>query len=436
MPTRLLRVVSLLLIVAPTMLAQVAAPYEVPPIDYGKGPTRDPVARLVDSLGAKDRALAHDESTGYLRALLAALDIPVTSQVLVFSKTSFQNSRISPQNPRAVYFGDEAYVGFVPGGAVLEISAMDPEKGPIFYTLEQTKTSKPVIARRTTECLTCHASARTQYWPAHLVRSVYPTRQGHPRTSEGSFLTTHESPFRQRWGGWYVTGRHGAMRHLGNLTLDEAETALTVDRDRGANVTDLTPHIDTARYLTKGSDIVALMVLEHQTHMHNVLARAGYVVRRALYLQRAANRALGDPEDRMTAVTKRVIHRAADEVVEALMFKNEARLKEPVEGTSTFAATFATRGPRDEAGRSLRALDLKERLFRYPCSYLIYSPSFDALPKPLLARVYDRLGRVLSGHASRRAWGITRAQRTAILEILLATKNGVPASWNEIRRRR
>ena len=414
------------LVVVSAVFAQSGATYEGPPIEYGKHKTSDPVALLSRSIQAGKTTLEYDAKFGYLKALMSALKIPGETQGLVFSKTSFQNDVISPRNPRSVFFGDEVYLGFVPGGKVLEITAMDRNQGQV---------DRPRFVRRTSECLVCHGSTRTHEWPGNLVRSVYVDEKGHPRTNIGSFVTTHDSPFEQRWGGWYVTGTHGDLRHMGNTRLAEDEDAGKLDRDRGANVTDLKGRFATDRYLSSHSDIVALMVLEHQTHMHNLLSRANYVSRRAMYLQREANRALGDPDDKMSEATGRVIDRSANEILEYLMFKNEVFLTSPVQGTSAFTKTFPKRGRRDEKGRSLRDFDLKTRLFRYPCSYLIYSPSFDALPKQVLDRVYKRLGRILSGRTSRRAWKITKAQRQVILEILLATKPGVPAAWKQIRQR-
>ena len=174
------------------------------------------------------------------------------------------------------------------------------------------------------------------------------------------------------------------------------------------------------------------MVLEHQTEMHNLIARAQYVTQRALQAQAEINRSLGDPADHRSASTERQIRKVADAVVEGLLFRHEAALPAPVTEASPFAEQFAHRGPRDSKGRSVREFDLTTRVFRYPCSYLIYSPSFDALPKVVLDRIYSRLGRVLSGRLSRRGWGISKAKRRAILDILIATKAGVPAGWSEL----
>jgi hypothetical protein len=201
------------------------------------------------------------------------------------------------------------------------------------------------------------------------------------------------------------------------------------DRERGANVEDLTRRLAVDKYLTPHSDIVSLMVLEHQTQMHNLIARAGYRVRAAQHRQRTRNKLFGKPREHVDANTRRVISDAAGQVLEHLLFKNEIALPSAVRGTAGFTKTFAALGPRDTKGRSLRELELKTRLFRYPCSYVIYSPSFDAMPKVVLDRVYTRLWRILTGRIGRRSWRLSREQRQTILDILLATKRDLPGEF-------
>ena len=106
-------------------------------------------------------------------------------------------------------------------------------------------------------------------------------------------------------------------------------------------------------------------------------------------------------------------------VVRCLLFHEEAPLTDPIRGTSTFAADFAERGRRDPKGRSLRDLDLNTRLFRYPCSYLIYSRAFDSLPAEVKEYIYHRLWEILSGRATGKDDPqLAKADREAILEIL------------------
>ncbi len=404
--------------------------FEEPPIDYLSAPLSDPVAELQKRIDEKTVELEFDEERGYLKSVLEHLGVSTESQVLVFTKTSFQLKRISPRSPRAVYFQDDVYVGWVRGGDVVEISAVDPRQGAVFYTLDQEETARPRFVRRTYECLQCHSSSLTRGVPGHLVRSVYPAPDGRPILKAGTFLTDHTSPLKERWGGWYVTGRHGAQRHLGNLLVRGADDPETVDTDAGANVTDLGGWFEGDDYLSPHSDIAALMVLEHQTQLHNLITRANFLTRITLNDEKVMNDMLERPADHRSESTLRRIASAAEPLVKYLLLSGEAQLTDPISGTSGFAAEFASRGPRDRRGRSLRELDLNTRLFRYPCSYLIYSEAFDELPAPVKDRVYQRLWEVLTGEDRTDDFAhLSPADRQAILEILRDTKPGLPAYW-------
>ena len=198
--------------------------FEREPIRYLEQPLDDEITHLQQRLDAGELKLPFDDQRGYLPALLELLDIPTSSQMLVFSKTSFQLRRINPHRPRALYFNDHAYIGWVQGGDVVEITSVDPQQGAIFYTLAQEETDQPRFIRDKGQCLTCHASSRTKGVPGHLVRSVYTSQSGQPQFGSGTFTTDHRSPFTERWGGWYVSGTHGEMRHMGNV--------LSLDRNR------------------------------------------------------------------------------------------------------------------------------------------------------------------------------------------------------------
>ncbi len=404
--------------------ARAGLPIEEEPIRYLSAPLKDPVARLRMRIDKGEVALKHERDRGYVKSVLDALGVSPASQTLVFSKTSFQHTRISPRTPRALYFNDEVYVGWVPHGDVLEVVSVDPDLGPVYYLLDQAPTARPAFGRETHACLQCHESPRTQDVPGVLVRSIYPNRSGTPVFSAGSFVTSHESPLAERWGGWYVTGTHGAQRHMGNAIL-KGENPDNLDREAGANVTDLTRLVDTTPYLTPHSDIAALMVLEHQTQTQNVITRANYEARIALRQEAEINKALGRAGGSMSEGTQHRIESYAEKVVRALLFVDEARLTEPIAGTSGFAEQFAARGPRDPKGRSLRDLDLKTRLFRYPCSYLIASEQFAALPTEAKGYVYRRIREVLTGKDKSAAFAhLSADDRRAILEILRATEPG------------
>jgi len=410
--------------------AALAQDIEAEPIKYSAAKPRNAVTRLQERLASGATKLEFEAEHGYLRSVLRALDVPESSQVLVFSKTSLQRERISPKTPRAIYFNDDVLVGFCQHGPVMEISAADEAIGTAFYTLDQTQQEKPLPVRQTDSCLLCHSSSANQGFPGHLVRSLFVDRQGFPLLSSGSFRTDHTSPLAERWGGWYVTGKSGRQKHMGNLICQGSKRPEDLDNADGMNVLDLKDRFTTYRCLTPHSDIVALMVLEHQAGMLNRLARAGMETRMALYYESEINKALGRPANEPSESARSRIRGVGDAVVGYMLFGDEARLTDRIEGTSSFASDFDARGPRDSKGRSLRDFDLKTRLFRYPCSYLIYSSAFDSLPADVKDYVYQRLWAVLSGRGTVKDDPcLTAEDREAIVEILRETKPDLPDYW-------
>jgi hypothetical protein len=354
-------------------------------IEYGMRPSHDPVANLIGDIANDKVHLKFDGEGGYLRSLLEALKIPAESQMAVFSKTSVQGARIGPSNPRKLYFNDSVAVGSV-GGGFIELAAQDPQQGINFYILLQQPADKPLLIQRD-ECLQCHLSRNSLDVPGMLVRSVYAESGGIPVSRLGSHLLDHRTPFENRWGGWYVSGGAGAIKHLGNTAFTSAGE----------------PRPIAAKY---ESDVVALMVFNHQMHMMNLITRVGWDFRVAASLK---------PNDVINAQLRDDVN----EFVDYLLFVDEARLPGKVQGTSGFAEKFAALGPFDGKGRSLRQFDLERRLMRYPCSYMIYSPAFDALPAEAKKLIYARTFEVLSNRFS-------SADRQAVIEILRETKKDLP----------
>jgi len=380
---------------------------DVPAIAYSTAPVTDRVAALNERLRDGRAKLTFDGRNGYLRSVLDALNVPVESQVTPFAKNSLQAELIERKNPRALYFSDDVAVGWVRGADLLEIAAHDPKQGGIFYTLEQTPAAAPAFTR-TDNCLACHLSWDTLGVPGFFLMSTL-TVPDDPHSYASGFSSDHRRSFDQRWGGWYVTGNVGSLIHMGNVPV----SATTTPARAGARTLKaLDENLDTAGFPARTSDIVALMVLDHQAHMMNLITRTGWEARLA---QR------GDPKP-----IARVDDAAVD-LVDYLLFVYEAPLTSRVRGTSGFAEKFATLGPADAQGRSLRQLDLDRRLLKYPCSYMIYSNAFDSMPATAKAAVYRRLWRVLSGQERGEPYThLTAADRQAILEILRATKKDLP----------
>ena len=309
--------------------------------------------------------LAWNAKDGYLSALLRELKVSETSQILVFSKTSFQRERISPKTPRAIYFSDDVYLGWCQHGEVMEIAAVDPQQGATFYTVDQHESDRPRFARQIDSCLQCHASSLTDNIPGLIVRSVYPDAAGFPILSTNTYRTTFRSPLHERWGGWYVTGTHGRQRHMGNMTVANPKEPNQFDAEPGANRRDLNDLVDLTPYRTGSSDIVALLVLEHQTAVQNQITSANYQTRLALRDQEVLDQMDGKPAAERSPGIQHRIDSAAESLVQCLLFVDEAPLTDPVQGTSGFAKLFEAIGPRDKKGRSLRDFDLHRRMFKY-----------------------------------------------------------------------
>ena len=378
-------------------------------IAYATAPVSDAVARLNAKLASGEVKLESKGTSGYLESLLEALGIPVSSQLLVFSKTSFQAPRIGPSNPRAIFFNDTTSVGWVRTGPVLEIVTQDPNQGSIFYTLSQETTGTPHIERNDT-CITCHVADATHNVPGMLVGSVFPGADG--TTLYGpAYTTDHRSPFELRWGGWFVTGTHQAERHMGNAIATNPSDLASMVTPATVHVTDLEGRFNMDGYPSHSSDIVGLLVLEHQAQMLNLITRVGW-------------------ESRVGADAGRPLEQAAAELVDYMLFVDEAPLPGPITGPTAFASAFSKRGPRDQRDRSLYELDLGRRLLKYPCSYEIYSEPFDALPSTAKAAVYQRLWEVLSGRDTAKRYNVLSAtDRAAIIDILRDTKKDLPAYW-------
>jgi hypothetical protein len=383
-----------------------------PAIDYDKAPTTDAIARANQRLADGSLKLTYEPDNGYLRSVLAAFNVPVESQSLVFSQTSFEGDLIKVKNPRALYFNDTTAVGWVRGADDLELAAQDPKQGVIFYTLKQQASASPRFERNNV-CLACHQSWENLGVPGLMVQSVNPLPDEYSYVV--GFNNTHASPFSQRFGGWFVTGTDGGIRHMGNIpVMPEDKGKLNLpNRYALPSVKGL---FDPKGYLTDQSDIVALLVLAHQVGMTNHLTRLGWEARMA------AAHPSADAHAR--------VKEAAHDFVDYLLFVDEEPLRAPVKGTSGFAEKFSAQGPKDSKGRSLRDLDLQTRLLKYPCSYLIYSDAFDALPPEAKTAVSARMWQILSGAETGKAYArLKPADRTAILEILRDTKKDLTASW-------
>ncbi len=397
---------------------------------YAVGRPQDPVAalRTAFDLGLRFGGDAPD----FLRQVLAAAGIDERSQVLVFSKTSHQNDAIGFSTPRALYFSDDCYMGMVQRG-MFEVAEADAKAGTVFFALDFL--SQPAQAPHwdsPPRCMDCHDGAMTHDRPGLMVRSVFVDQDNQPISSAGTFLVDHETPLADRWGGWFVTGRHGAARHMGNAIAIRRENGSALqDRGAGANLDGLAGLVDTSPYLRDTSDIVALMVLEHQIMLHNAYTQGSLNVREQVTRHRAVMRELGQPGTELSPELQRLIRNQARRIVGMMLFKDEAAMPAGgVEGNADFQAAFrlnrreAAAGP--AAGRSLKDFQLLTRLFKYRCSYTVYSRAFDQMDGLLKAEVWRQLRQALLAEDELSSH-LPAGEKAQIWEILRQTKTDMPA---------
>lgn len=389
-------------------------PFEEDTIGYGDRNDTSQIAKLQEAIDNGKVTLDYKpDGKGYLLSLLEQLSISIESQVLVFSKTSFQRQVISPSTPRALYFNENTYVGFIQGSNLLEISAVDKELGGVFYTLEQLPNKRPKFVR-TDQCLECHASSKTMGVPGHLIRSFEVDEIGVANLITGISQVNHRTPIKERWGGWYVTGQHGKQTHRGNLFGKEAFEQQQKTPNYRGNLAELTDFFNPTTYPCATSDIVALMVLEHQVHMHNFITRMQYESKLMLNAYGHIN----------------YLKHKVDAFLRYLLFIDEFKLTGTIKGSSGYTKAFTEQGVTDSKGRSLREFNLKTRLFEFPCSFLIYSEAFQSLPEILKEDIYEKLWKILTGENNQSEFAnIPITSRKAVYEILKETLPSIPDYW-------
>ena len=404
---------ALVLSLLPGSLMAQAFSYEqaYPGVNYASAPLSDRVTRLMADIESGDVSLVYDaEGRGYLDSLLQALDIDPSSQALVFSKTALKTRFVTAATPRAIYFNDDTYIAFIQNSRSLEISTMDPNLGPVFMVFSQDPEG-PVVEREMNRCLRCHDSYSMTGGgvPRFLLSSVLANEKGEIVTHEVSIITDTSTPLNRRWGGFYVSGSHGSQEIMGNFVIDDLAKLRNLDLSVNGNKTDLSEFLDTSPYISSGSDIVALLVLEHQVEVQNKLSRLNFESLTRIHEQ-------GDISDSE-------LEEFVTPLVESLFMLHEVPLTDTVVGSSGFTEYFQSLGPEDSEGRSLRELDLKKRTFKYPLSYLIYSDAIAALPEKVKKFLYQKIRLILAGEANEEVFSaLSETDRAAITAILRDTK--------------
>ena len=201
---------------------------------------------------------------------------------------------------------------------------------------------------RRDECLQCHARAARWACPGLVVRSVFVERSGMPLFQAGGFVTDHRSPLAQRWGGWYVTGTHGAQRHMGNVFAEDRDHPEQLDREKGANVTDLKGRIDTGdvpepAQRHRGADGAGAPDADDEPdHARRLRDRM------ALHEQQAINKALSQAEDQVSEARGGGSTTRSEALLKYMLFTDEAPLDAPVEGHVGVCARSSRRAVRED----------------------------------------------------------------------------------------
>ncbi len=387
--------------------------FDEPPHNYHTAPLKDRFTKLKAEIESGRIPLDHGSEKAFVISLLKALDVPATSQMLVFSTTSLQLRFITPRNPRAIFFNDGLYVGYIPG-AKIEILSMDPELGAIFYMFDIPTGSRPITIERSERCVNCHTKEDTGFVPGIVIKSVVPGPTGGSLKTFRAAQTGHAIPFSERFGGWYVTGDRGVATEWANV----------IGRYSGEDITKSPVQpgqlFDFAKYPVATSDILPQLVHEHQAGAANRILQASYRARTAFHLDK----------DKLTAAHYAELDEQARTLVRYLLFADEVPLPAGgIAGDAAFKADFLAKR-RAVQGGSLRDFDLRTRLFKYRCSYMIYSPEFLGLPARMKQHIYLRLGEALStGKPVKDYAYMPIAEKQAIHAILKGTVTDLPAGW-------
>jgi len=391
--------------------------FEQPPHSYWEGPFLDPATALHLAISSGDRVLPAGDPLAFLAAYLEALDVPVESQILVFSKSSLQAPAITLDNPRAMFFNEDTYVTYIPG-ARIEVMSVDPRKGGVFYIFDPPPASHPTPEfDQMRRCMGCHAGSFTNFLPGPMALSLHTRADGRVATRLPEDRRGHAIPYEDRWGGWLLTGDPGQLPHLANqvapASRDGTPPILIAPTSEA-----LGEHFDWKKFPRQTSDVAALLLHDHQIGAVNLFVEANYRVRTA-YHQAGWE---GDihPTPELEGRAAKHLTQQAERVVRYLLFVDEPTLPSPIAADPGFVTSFQARQPVDPAGRSLKQLDLDSHLLRYRCSYMIGSLAFRGLPQSFKQQIYTRLAAILASSPGQEPEydHLPQDERAAILSIL------------------
>jgi len=405
--------------------AQAFNDFELEPHNYYERTAEDGMSRLIASWREGKHDFGSETGLVALQKLLTDLDVPVSSQVIVFSKTSLQRDLVSPENPRAMYFNEDIHVAWMPGGKI-EVNSFDAGTGGMFYFEVQPKNPGDRVGfEQPRSCFGCHGGSATNFLPGPLARSNFTDATGRRlRGVRSHNRIGHSIPFAERWGGYFVTNAPPTLEHMGNSFAVRAGREISIPESGKRSTTDLSEFFDVEKLLRPDSNILPLMLFDHQIELHNLLVEALYRHRTEEY---NAEQNGGVPRKDLAKKTDSHF----DKLVRYFLFADEPSLAgHEFDPAPDFVSDFHRNQRTDSAGQSLKDLDLKTRIFKNRCSYMIYSRSFEEAPQSMKDRVYDRLWDILSPEEAPDEYAyLDSDERRRILDILKATKSDLPESW-------
>lgn len=408
--------------------------FEEPPHHYLSHDLKDPVSSFLAKLNRGEIAVNEANGKPLLTRLLKEFEIPKSSQVLVFTKTSLQRDQVSAQNPRALYFNEDVYLGWMPG-ARIEVASIEPTVGPIFYLQRPLDRSKDRLFRRNRGCLGCHAGSATNFIPGLLGQSTYPTLSGRSVGVVRTFERVgHDIPYQERWGGWMVTGL-GLERlpHMANAiaTRTPGGGHQLERKTEGAKAQDLDVFFPHTTHLVPGSDFLAMLAHDHQISAHYYMNVAQYKLRQALFDNQMAQDSGNETFALMKRSSKKDIDESIGWLLRYFLFANEAPLGgNVIQGHGKYRVDFMANKRVSRSGKSLKDLDLKDRFLKYRLSYMIYSNAFEGLQKALKDEFYTQLWIILTEPEGVKGYKhLSEEEKAAIIEIVADTKKGLPKIW-------
>lgn len=376
-----------------------------PAHQYYTRPLNDPFTKKKADLESGKIPLDYTNGKTFVTSLLKAFDIPASSQMLAFSTTSLQLSKISPSNPRALYFDEDLYISYVPGGKI-EIVSLDPQLGGIFYIFDIPQNGSPLKPERTTQCMNCHAEADTRHVPGLVIKSVIPGPNGGSLDSFRRSLTGHDIPLKQRFGGWYLTGPIPIEDHWGNTIGKLSPTGLSRRTIQPGEL------FSFDNYPYSSSDILPQLLHEHQAGFVNQVVEAAYKYRSYMY----------EDQGNLSPAHAEEMAKTTQQLTRYILFADEAPLPEgQIKGDPQYKKDFLASRKALPSGESLRDFDLQTRLFKHRCSYMVHSAVFQGLAPEYKTQVLQSLAKALDTQSPDPEYSYLSTGEKEVIKKLLQT---------------